>query len=1183
MQKRRLTSGIIVALAAAVCAVGAARPARAGVPTGACCLIDVGGTCQDAVTEGECGALGGDYRGDGTDCTTLGGGNPANACLGACCRLALGSCTANSTKLACEADYVVSVGPPEVRGNGIFQGYNTACGPDTCPALTGACCAPDGSCQVRTLQECQTIVNGFFNGVGTTCATAVCTGGCCLPDGSCITGVTYNDCCNAPNDGFFRGYATDCTSPDCPQAGACCFTDGSCLSLTPADCDAGGGSYQGSGVDCGSAGCTAVTGACLQPLGVCSVMNKVDCERSALYTGTGAPTYWIGPGTSCPTEGPYYLPGGGQVNMAGATLFADFSAIAGSTNDFINVSPDVIRPTGYPYNRFRDSDGDCFADAIQQLAPTYICPPGIWWGQWLVNYRSVGSLNGVNEFIDYQLLGIPGYKTLTERGVLNRVRYSDVGGVPTGLIRCPANCHPDTCGDLNGDGMTNALDVQDMADAIVGLAAPAPENGEFTQDGVVDIDDVFIFLECVLNKASPLVESATPVCVETIDMASTDVPMAWVVRLPGTPAWNRKPTSAGYGNNPVKSTTGFDQRLVSLERAHPVEGPISLNVNVTMPDSQTVFDNTIAISPVCAIANRGTGKRNVTYSELQHHWVSGRFPNGENLVAATRDAGSGTRNACNNALGIDPSWGGGDNIGNQSTVNDETRLGPLFQPTNCGGSGLIEQVVEYNRLAIGYTGYFGGSRAADDAFQGRYEILNIKKDVAGGTEFVRPTLNSILDNCNINTGYQVTASQTLATLGDPFDDVTGNPPMPNPAARDYLRNLFVSIQQFSAAPFTDTSATPAQALTRNFVLEAAVDCIPSIADPLTFNANPNFAQGAQDAVRATNVTFTPAYGSRNAAGRVPTRKSGEVYSDNTVANQSYRLPNGNHGAPWTAGATIPATFTRMRIAGDFNADGKRDWDDIPALMQAVNNPLAFEAADAALFPNNYIVPEIMGDFDGDGNFGDSTTSGAVGTNAITPNEMRDARYFADGLALDPVTGRLNRKQGFIRVDTAWQAIHAGDSNFFNTTLATGAAYAAGDSRGDVAGNSPSPGAKPTGADGVVNAQDVDYVSRNFISDWSDLNAVTSGGRIRDLSADMDGDLDVDCDDVAEIVIGILKTTLTDLNLSGSTTAADVAIACANLGETNATWSQGDVNCDGQVTQSDIDAIAAAAGASNVCP
>ena len=1153
-------------LAAAALLWGWAQSAHA--QTGACCLRNVGGTCIDNLTDPECGALGGEYRGDGTDCTSLGGGNPANACRGACC-LPNGTCSDNQTKVDC--DRVGAV-------NGTYQGYGSTCGTANCPALDGACCLPDGSCTVTSLSNCRNTANAFFNGVGTTCATAVCTGACCLPDGTCQTGISYNTCCQAPNEGLFRGYSTDCTGANCPGLGACCFTNGTCTDLNAQDCATSGGCYQGSGTDCMSADCSTTSGACLLADGSCQMLSRCECQLLTVYSPSSQ-TYWVGAGITCASlPDTNFLPGGGQVNLAGATLFADFAAITGATNDFINVDGDSILPTGQPYNLFRDSNRDCFNDTFDQLAPLYFCPGvGKWWGQWIVQYRSVGSLNGVNEFIDYQLLNQTPYKTLTERGVINTVRFSDLG-TPTGNPPCPANCHPNAGGDLNGDGNVDGLDIQQLVAGIGGGAVTAPENGDFNEDGTITIDDVLIFLDCLLNKNCPTVESATPICPTTVDMASTDVPMAWAVRVPGAPTWDAKPTTAGYGVNPNTSNTGFDQQLVSLERHHPILGDITLNVDVNSPDSKTIFDNTIAISPVAIIANRGTGKENVTYSELQHHWVTGRFPSGENLIAATRDAGSGTRNACNNALGIDPSWGSGDNLGDQITGDNPTRLGPVFQPTNCGGSGFIEQVVQESRLAIGYTGYFGSSRAVGDAGTGLYEILNVKKDVAGATEFVRPTLNNILDNGNVNTGYQVTASQTLATLGDKDGPGNGNPPMANTAARDYLRNLFGSIQAFSAEPFTAVTATPAQALSIVFVLEAAVDTVPAITDPLNFIPNPNFAQGAQDAVRATNTAVTPAFGSVNPAGRVPRRLTSGLYSDNNPAGVA-SYPN-NAGAHTIAGASN--LFARMRIQGDFNVDGQRNWNDIPNLMLAVNNPLAFAAADAAGNPGNYIIPEILGDFDGDGNFGDSRRTGSVGMNIITPDEMRDARYFADGLALDPATGKLNRKEGFIRVDNAWTAIHAGDINFFNTTLATGT-YVAGDSRGDVAGNSALPGAYPAGADGLVNAADVDYVSRNFVSSWADLDAATAGGKIRDLSCDMDGDCDVDCNDVSELLVGILDTQITDLNLSGATTQADLDIVCANLGTMNAVWSQGDVNCDGLVNGSDRDIVAAAAGVASTCP
>lgn len=243
----------IWSLGAAALLWGWAQPANA--QTGACCLRNVGGTCIDNLTDPACCALGGEYRGDATDCTTLGGGNPANACLGACC-LPNGTCSDNQSKVQC--DRVGAV-------NGTFQGYGSNCGSATCPALDGACCLPDGSCIVTSLSNCRNTANAFFNGVGTTCATAVCTGACCLPDGTCQTDFSYNTCCQAPNEGLFRGYSTDCTGANCPGLGACCFTNGTCTDLNAQDCATSGGCYHGSGTDCVSADCSTTTGAvCLR-------------------------------------------------------------------------------------------------------------------------------------------------------------------------------------------------------------------------------------------------------------------------------------------------------------------------------------------------------------------------------------------------------------------------------------------------------------------------------------------------------------------------------------------------------------------------------------------------------------------------------------------------------------------------------------------------------------------------------------------------------------------------------------------------------------------------------------------------------------------------------------------------------------------------------------------------------
>ena len=192
--------------------------------------------------------------------------------------------------------------------------------------------------------------------------------------------------------------------------------------------------------------------------------------------------------------------------------------------------------------------------------------------------------------------------------------------------------------------------------------------------------------------------------------------------------------------------------------------------------------------------------------------------------------------------------------------------------------------------------------------------------------------------------------------------------------------------------------------------------------------------------------------------------------------------------------------------------------------------------------------EILGDFDGDGNF-----------------TIEDVRYFADGLVL--TGGKVNRADGFKAVD------NCACRNFFGTTLATGKTYRSGDSRGDVAGQGQTPGWAPTGADGTVNAKDIDYVYANF-GNWS----VLTDAEKMDLSADMNGDLVVDQADVDDVVRTILCTEYGDLNLDGKVDGADLAgIVLGGKG-----WAQGDFDGNGAVDAADVAICTANQGFTSPC-
>ncbi len=762
----------------------------------------------------------------------------------------------------------------------------------------------------------------------------------------------------------------------------------------------------------------------------------------------------------------------GQVNVSGATLFRDFFTFPASTNEFINF----------------DGDANFGANGTfppPQLAPTF---PNVS-GPITFNYRGVGSGNGLAEMVNYQLFRLDGVGSTglpavgafpAEGGIINRVEYVD------------------QTGNLTGVG----------------------------------------------NAANP---GGSPVVQTSMDIGVMDVPTTWFVINPnaGTPTWDARPGDAQYGNNPTATTTGQSNKLKTLS-----VGGFSLNTNTAAPDDHTVYDTTIAWVPIGFIANPGTGLEDVKVTELQHLYVTGRMPNGENLMAVTRDSGSGTRNGAMNSIGVDPSFGVGDN---QSPKNDDDsfdRLGPNFASDAKGGSSRMEGTVQNARLAVGYTGLLGGSRAIADMEGKRYELLNVMKDIDGdgdgnpdGNTFVRPSAQNILNNADANNGFQYGGAETLATVGDPNanrpagdPNLTANPAMDNATAAGYINNITDSVAAFVALPGDPNNAgSPGESLVNNFTLTAAIERIADngidFGDPNpVFNANVNAASLAALTASLSGtgadlggVDPTGTVG----AGRVPNRTSGITYSDGNVTDAYVNVDGGT----LTYGGTLNA---RNKIAGDFSNDGARSTADVAKMMDWANRRGLGASPTAIAQPESGtgLAVEIIGDFDGDGNFNEE-----------------DVRYWGDGLHI--VAGKLDRKAGFTAIDDEYGA------NFFGTTLATGKAYAHGDSRGDIAGAALSIGGKPTGHDGNVDALDIDYVYANF-GDFSILGQAV----FMDLTADMTGDLIVNQLDIDEMVLNILGTSYGDVNLNGIIDATDEGIVNSNLGQLGLGWAGGDLNGDG---------------------
>ncbi len=825
------------------------------------------------------------------------------------------------------------------------------------------------------------------------------------------------------------------------------------------------------------------------------------------------------------------------VNISGATLLESFITSSASTNDFLDLDNDGVSGN-------QPNPNDIFNEPLANLGTT--TGAALASDYFVIQYTAVGSGNGIGD------LDLRGACRPNAVGVITDGNSNFARGVDDRSQAVANNPFWGNPGDANITGDDNFVSNLEVADGFMNRVS---FNSGGVLSGTFNSNNPRAYpLRSTIN-GTYLAASSTNDNTHgiQIDLAPTDVPIAWFIEQAGSGEFDDVPNEAGYGTNPIPGVSNDGSADVRDNTLRVLQ---NTNTDTANPDECTIFDNALTLAPVGAIVNYGVGISEITNSDMRHGLVTGRMPSGENLVFATRDSGSGTRNGFANGVCVDPSWAMGDNIGARQSSSSNDNLGPNWQPTNLGGSSRMDAVVIDSRLAIGHTGAERLNRyKTSNNGTGAVDMLAIRNTIYGtvAATAARPFIDNILDN-DADTGYNVIGPGNIATIGQ-FSETNPAAPtyMANQAAANYLRNIDAAVAAFAGDPgTTEDLFSPGEFLGFRFIPNGASDFVAGPGGACDLQSG-STNQVLQDFVRGTSALGADEFEffDFTSAGDAPSRQTGIVYLDGVAGGANYVNEGGSNVL---YGALLD---NRNKIAGDFNGDEARDADDIADLVGAWEERFAggsWTPPAGLAGPSADFVLDIVGDFNGDGNF-----------------DTVDARYFLDGLAMDTTTGLLDRHAAFVAADDA-----SASGNLFGTALLGGVAYTSGASAADVAGAAgTTPGFHPIGADGVVDGADIDYVFLQYSDlgdaelDWSDTSEAATprrDGARRDLSADVNGDLLVNVDDVCK-TLDFLGLDFGDLNRDGNVDGADDAIIAGNLGNAGG-YFDGDLNGDGQINAAD---------------
>jgi hypothetical protein len=367
-----------------------------------------------------------------------------------------------------------------------------------CPEQQGACCLPNGTCQIRTQTQCQN-QGGTYRGNGTTCTAGICDGACCHPDGSC-TQANQGACTSG--GGAFQGVLVACTTGLCE--GACCLPSGGCSnSQTANSCAVAGGAFKGTGSTCGGVTCS---GACCY--------NNGSCQQQTLAQCGGV---WNGPSsncgtTNCPARGACCLPDGGCLNNQLASECASMGGVYKGDNTTCAANSCVGACCfGGSCLNLTKSDCQQISSSVWQ-GPAYLCAGGntcpsgaccLPLGDCApattpVNCAGLGGVFHNGQTCAQANCPVPLGACCFNNGgsCISSLQPQQCALISGSTWKgsdsiCARTCCPPPRGDFTADALLNGADIQPFVAALLGSPTDVQIcRGDFNENALLDAGDI---------------------------------------------------------------------------------------------------------------------------------------------------------------------------------------------------------------------------------------------------------------------------------------------------------------------------------------------------------------------------------------------------------------------------------------------------------------------------------------------------------------------------------------------------------------------------------------------------------------------------------------------------------------------------------------------------------------------